>query len=129
MNVGNECDSSLAADHSLLSATKMRPNLVAPPIGRLGTRPAFTKAWRLAPSATADNQAFALHPLASEFPGPANRFGFLSRALLRGLFVKIAKLHLPEDAFPMHLLLKSFQRMVDVDDTNMNLHTVSCGLC
>ncbi len=79
-------------------------------------------------AATANDHTLALHPLARQLACSAYGFSLLARALLRGFFVKVAKFHLPEDAFPLHLLLKSFQRLIDVVVTNMDLHAISIGL-
>ena len=48
-----------------------------------------------------------------------------SRAPLLGrLLVVATKLHLPEDAFALHLLLQRTQRLVDVVVTDMDLHVL-----
>ena len=48
----------------------------------------------------------------------------LAGALLGGLLVVATKLHLPEDAFALHLLLQRPQRLVDVVVTDMDLHVL-----
>src|SRR5262245_25986967 len=70
---------------------------------------------------------FALRALASQLPGAADGFGLLARSLFGGLLVVIAELHLPEDAFPLHLLLQGLQRLIDVVIADVNLHALSIG--
>ena len=79
-------------------------------------------------AAPANHQTLALHTLARQLPRSAHGFSLFACTLFRGFFVIIAKFHLPEDAFPLHLLLQSFQRLIDVVVTNMDLHAISIGL-
>jgi hypothetical protein len=51
------------------------------------------------------NQALALRRLARELTRSADCFAFFSRRFLRWFFVEPSTLHLPEDAFPLHLRL------------------------
>ena len=60
------------------------------------------------------SEAFALHALARELAGPANRLGLLAGAALRGLLVAPAQLHLAEYALALHLLLQRFQGLIDI---------------
>jgi hypothetical protein len=67
-------------------------------------------------------KALALHLLAGELAGAADGLGFLARALLGGLFVMAAKLHLAENALALHLLLERLQGLIDIIVANENLH-------
>ena len=62
----------------------------------------------------ARQQAFALSALAGQFTGAADRLGLLTRALLRGLLVVRAALHLAESAFPLHFLFQRAERLLHV---------------
>ena len=68
------------------------------------------------------NDALALGALAGNLTGATNGFRLLARLLLGRLFVMIAKLHLPEDALTLHLLLQRLQRLVDIVVANEYLH-------
>src|SRR5580692_6150430 len=57
---------------------------------------------------------FALHALALQLAIAAHRFGAFTGALLAGLLIGAAQLHLPEDAFTLHLLFQRLERLVDV---------------
>src|SRR6185295_14381207 len=70
-------------------------------------------------------QAFALHLLARQLAGPADRLGLLARFLFGWLFVMAAELHLAEDALALHLFLQRLEGLVDIVVTNENLHAVS----
>lgn len=59
-------------------------------------------------------QAFALSALARKFPRPPDRLGFTTRLGFRRLLVSSARLHFPEDALALHLLLECLQRLIDV---------------
>src|SRR5512136_56718 len=50
-------------------------------------------------------EAFALHLLARELAGPADRFRLFPCFLFRWLFVMAAQFHLAENALALHLLL------------------------
>gem|GEM_PF-2601400 len=76
----------------------------------------------------ARKQTFTLQFLASQFARAANGFRLLARLLLARLFEVITKLHFPEDAFALHLLLQRFERLIDVVVTNENLHAL-LSLC
>ena len=67
-------------------------------------------------------QAFALGALTGELAGATDGLGLLAGALLGGLLVVAAQLHLAEDAFPLHLLLQGLQGLIDVIVANENLH-------
>ena len=73
-------------------------------------------------AALAGDQSLALGALARQLAGPANGLRLLARLLLGGLFVVIAKLHLAEDAFALHLLLQRFQRLIDIVVPDDDLH-------
>jgi hypothetical protein len=60
------------------------------------------------------NQAFALGLLACQFAGSADGFTFLSRRLLRRLFVEPSTLHLAKHAFALHFLFEHPKCLVDV---------------
>ncbi len=85
-----------------------------------------TRAVRLARNgrlgAAAGHEAFALSLLASQLASATNRLGLLANALLRGLLVEVAHLHLTEDAFPLKLLLESAESLIDVVVANEYLH-------
>src|SRR5260221_8375253 len=66
-------------------------------------------------------QAFALHALALQLAIAADRFRTLASPLFARLFVVAPQFHLAEDAFPLHLLLQGFQRLVDVVVANDDL--------
>ena len=57
---------------------------------------------------------FALHALALQLAIAADGLGPLAGALLARLLIGTAELHLPEDAFALHLLLQRLERLVDV---------------
>src|SRR6185312_7734484 len=70
-------------------------------------------------------QAFALHLLAGELAGPADRLGLLARLFLGRLLVMTAQLHLAENALALHLLLERLESLVDIVVANENLHFCS----
>src|SRR5262245_31709332 len=70
-------------------------------------------------------EAFALHLLAREFAGPADRFRLFPRLLFRWFFVMAAELHFAENALALHLLFERLQGLVDVVVANENLHACS----
>ena len=67
-------------------------------------------------------QAFALQLLAGELAGAAHGLGLLAGALLRGLLVMAAELHLTENAFALHLLLQRLESLIDIIVADENLH-------
>src|SRR5450631_4388868 len=70
-------------------------------------------------------QAFALHLLARQLAGAADRFRLFPRLLFRGFFVMAAKLHLAENALALHLLFERLEGLVDIVVANENLHACS----
>src|SRR6185295_9983887 len=62
----------------------------------------------------AREQAFALQALALELAVAAHSLGALAGPLFAGLLIGAAQLHLPEDAFTLHLLFQRLERLVDV---------------
>jgi len=70
-------------------------------------------------------QTLALHLLARELAGPADRFRLFPRLLFRWFFVMPAELHLAENALALHFLLQRLQGLVDVVIANENLHACS----
>ena len=67
-------------------------------------------------------EAFALDTLAFHFTGSPHGFRRFSCSALGGFLVVTPELHLAEHAFALHLLLKRFQRLIDIVVTNENLH-------
>src|SRR5262245_40871420 len=67
-------------------------------------------------------QPFALQFFAGEFAGAAQSLCLFPRALLRGLFIVAAQLHLAKYAFPLHLFLEGFESLVDIVIADENLH-------
>ena len=67
-------------------------------------------------------ETFSLHLLAGELAGTANCLRLLPSLLFRGFFVMAAKLHLAENALPLHLFLQRLESLVDVVVTDENLH-------
>ena len=53
---------------------------------------------------------------------PSDGLGFLSRTLLRGLFISTAALHLPENTLSLHFLLECTQCLIDVIIANEYLN-------
>src|SRR5690348_4179968 len=70
-------------------------------------------------------QAFALHLLARELAGAADRFRLFPRLLFGGFLVMTAELHLAENAFALHLFLQRLEGLVDVVVANEYLHACS----
>src|SRR4051812_11688492 len=66
--------------------------------------------------------AVALHPLALELARAADGGCALTGALLAGLLVVTAELHLAIDALTLQLLLERPQRLVDIIVANDDLH-------
>src|SRR4051794_15567697 len=60
------------------------------------------------------NQPLADRHLARGFARPAHGFRFLADLALGRLLVGFALLHLPEDAFPLHLLFEHPECLIDV---------------
>src|SRR6202000_2426415 len=71
----------------------------------------------------ARQQTFALQALALQLAIAAHRFGALAGALFARLLIGAAQLHLPEDAFTLHLLLQRLERLVDVVVANDDLQS------
>src|SRR4029077_11585483 len=67
-------------------------------------------------------QAFALHLLAGELAGPADRLGALACLLFGRLLVVTPQLHLAENPLALHLLLERLEGLIDVVVTDENLH-------
>ncbi len=55
-----------------------------------------------------------LSPLPGKLSGAPHRFGLFALAPLRRFFVVPPQFHLAKDAFPLHLFLQYFQRLIDV---------------
>jgi hypothetical protein len=72
--------------------------------------------------AAATNQTFTLKTLASQLANAANRFSLFAGALFRGLLVVVAHLHFPENAFALHFLLESAERLINVVIADKYLH-------
>src|SRR5262249_23178436 len=70
-------------------------------------------------------QTFALHLLARELAGPADRFRLFPRLFFRWFLVVTAKLHLAENPLALHLLLQRLEGLVNVVIANENLHACS----
>jgi hypothetical protein len=60
------------------------------------------------------DESFILSFLARELTGAADGLSFLSSAPFRRLLVKSSAFHFSEDAFPLHLPLQCFERLIDV---------------
>src|SRR5215510_2496633 len=67
-------------------------------------------------------QALALHALAGELAGAADRLRLLPGLLFGWLLVMAAKLHLAENSLALHLLLERLEGLVDVVVPDENLH-------
>src|SRR5215813_8198195 len=67
-------------------------------------------------------QALALHALAGELAGAADRLCLLPGLLFGGFLVMAAKLHLAENPLALHLLLERLEGLVDVIVPDENLH-------
>ena len=76
------------------------------------------------------HQTFALSLFAGELAGSADRLVFLSRRLLRRLFVKPSALHFAEDSFALHFLFQHPKRLVDivVTDEYLQNEISSCSV-
>jgi hypothetical protein len=72
--------------------------------------------------AAAADKAFALCALAGQLADATNGFGLFSGALLRRLLVKITHLHFTENAFTLHFLLESAERLIDIVIADKYLH-------
>lgn len=59
-------------------------------------------------------QAFALGAFAGQLARAADRLRLLAGALLGGLLIVVAALHLAESAFPLHLLFQCLERLLDI---------------
>jgi hypothetical protein len=72
--------------------------------------------------AAGDDATFALRTLAGELANTTNSFSLFAGALLRRLFVVVAHLHFTENAFALHLFLKSAERLINIVVANQYLH-------
>src|SRR5262245_17587245 len=70
-------------------------------------------------------ETLALHLLARELAGPADRFRLFPRLLFGWFFVLPAEFHLAENALALHLLFERLQGLVDIVVANENLHACS----
>src|ERR1700730_6486983 len=70
-------------------------------------------------------KSLALGAVARELARTADRFRFLAGALLGGLFVMAAQLHLAENDLALHFLLERLEGLIDVVVANENLHVSS----
>ncbi len=67
-------------------------------------------------------EPFALHALAGELAGPADRLRPLARFFLGWLLVVAAQLHFAENALALHLFLERLEGLIDVVVPDENLH-------
>jgi len=74
---------------------------------------------------SAGHEAFALRPLAGQLANAADGFCLFARTLLGRLFVEVTHLHFAENAFALHLFLKSAERLIDIVIPDKNLHANS----
>ena len=65
-------------------------------------------------ASAARRNSFALGALAGQLARAANRFRLFAGAPFGRLFVVVAELHLAEKPLALHLLLESFEGLVDV---------------
>lgn len=72
-------------------------------------------------AATTD-KAFALRALARKLANSANGFCLFASALLRRLLIKITHFHFAKNAFALHLLLQSAERLIDIVIADKYLH-------
>jgi uncharacterized membrane protein (UPF0136 family) len=84
-------------------------------------RPARTDAALASAALATAKKTFALGALAGQLARAAHGLGLFAGALLGGLFVVAAQLHLAENAFALHLLLQDAQRLVDIVVTDKYL--------
>src|SRR6266404_3642835 len=70
-------------------------------------------------------EALALHFLAGELAGAANRFRPFPGLLFGGFFIVAAQLHFAENALALHLLLERLEGLVDIIVSDENLHARS----
>jgi len=71
---------------------------------------------------SATDETFALGALAGKLAHTPHSFSLLASPLLGGLLVEVAHLHFAENAFALHLLLESAERLVDIVITDKYLH-------
>jgi hypothetical protein len=76
----------------------------------------------------ARDEAFPLRALARKLARTPDRFGLFSCFPFGGLLVMAAKLHLPENALALHLLLQRLEGLVNIVIANENLHAASLWL-
>ena len=93
--------------------TKTPPRSVAAACRPVGANTALTERL-LEDRDLARDQPFALHALALQLAVAAHRLGPFAGALLGGLLIGAAQLHLPENAFALHLLFQRLERLVDI---------------
>lgn len=74
-------------------------------------------------------KAFALSALAGQFPRPPDGLGLPTRLGFGRLLVSGARLHFPEDALALHLLLERLQRLIDVVIADHDLHDLKLSIC
>ncbi|VTZ61981.1 conserved hypothetical protein [Sinorhizobium medicae] len=68
------------------------------------------------------HEAFALCALTGQLADAADGFCLFARTLLGRLFVEVTHLHFAENAFTLHLFLKSAERLVDIVIADKYLH-------
>ena len=73
------------------------------------------------------SEAFSLQPLALQLSRSPNGLRGFAGATLGRLFVMPTKLHLSENAFPLHLLLERLKRLINVVVTHEDLHLAACS--
>lgn len=71
------------------------------------------------------DESLPLRLLAGELARAPNGFSFLAGALFRRLLVGATSLHLPKDAFTLHLFLQHTKRLIDIVVANQNLQEIS----
>ncbi len=103
-----------AVDRS--ESNHQRPASILRPHGRPAVRGAGNR-----------SEAFSPQPLALQLSGAAHGLRGFAGATLGRLFVVPTKLHLSENAFPLHLLLERFKRLINVVVTHEDLHLAACS--
>lgn len=74
-------------------------------------------------------QTFALSALARKLACAANGFRFLARFLFRRLLEISTRLHLPEKAFPLHLLFECAEGLLNIVVADGNLNNGELSIC
>jgi hypothetical protein len=72
------------------------------------------------------HKTFTLGALARQLASAADSLGLFARALFRRLLIVTAHLHFTEDAFALHLLLESAERLINIVIADEYLHWLSC---